>query len=60
MGPGDYGTAFLELENVGGVGGMQDDLMPMSAFLGSYLGESQAMNGFWNMEFSQSASFQHV
>jgi len=52
-GPGDYNTAFPELEPVEGFEGMQDDLMPMSAFLGSYLGESQAMNGFWNMEFSQ-------
>ncbi|PMD39479.1 hypothetical protein L207DRAFT_529455 [Hyaloscypha variabilis F] len=58
-GPGDYNTAFPELEPVEGFEGMQDDLMPMSAFLGSYLGESQAMNGFWNMEFSQSVAFQH-
>ena len=32
---------------------MQDDLVPMSAFLGTFLGENQAINGIWNMDFSQ-------
>ena len=39
-----------------GFEGMEDDLLPMSVFLGSYLGENQA-NGFWNMEFAQTGAF---
>jgi hypothetical protein len=57
MGAGDYNNIIPEFDYVGGFESMQDDLLPMSAFLGSYLGESQAMNGFWNMDFSQNGSF---
>jgi hypothetical protein len=32
--------------------GMGDDLENMSLFLGSCLGDGQAMNGLWNMDFS--------
>lgn len=38
-------------------GGMNGDLVPMSAFLGSCLGDTQAMSGFWNMDFSQTGQF---
>ncbi|KAE9381116.1 hypothetical protein N431DRAFT_1642 [Stipitochalara longipes BDJ] len=56
MGPGDYNTAFPAFDLAGEFEGIQDDLLPMSAFLGTYLGEGQAMNGFWNMDFSQTGN----
>lgn len=34
----------------GGLEGVQGDLLPMSAFLGTCLGEN--INGLWNMDFS--------
>ena len=46
-----------EFDAAGGFESMQDDLLPMSAFLGTYLGENQAMSGFWNIDFSQSGTF---
>lgn len=35
---------------------MNGNLVPMSAFLGSYLGENQALNGLWNLDFAQAGS----
>jgi len=35
---------------------MNGDLVPMSAFLGNYLGENQALNGLWNLDFAQAGS----
>jgi hypothetical protein len=57
IGVGDYSTAMPEFDPAGGFEDMQDELQPMSAFLGSYLGENTAMNGHWNMDFSQTGTF---
>jgi hypothetical protein len=45
-----------EFDQAAGFEGMQDELQPMSAFLGSYLGENTVMNGHWNMDFSQAGT----
>jgi hypothetical protein len=52
----EYST-LPEFDPAGGFQSMQDDLLPMSAFLGTYLGETQAMSGFWNVDFSQTGTF---
>jgi hypothetical protein len=46
-----------EFDSVDSFGALNGDLVPMSAFLGSCLGENQAMNGLWNMDFSQPGPF---
>jgi hypothetical protein len=35
---------------------MNGNLVPMSAFLGSYLGENQSLNRLWNLDFAQAGS----
>jgi hypothetical protein len=57
IGVGDYSTVMPDFEPAEGLGDMQDELQPMSAFLGSYLGENMAMNGHWNLDFSQAGTF---
>jgi hypothetical protein len=44
----EYNTTIPDFIEGDGFESMQDDLLPMSAFLGSYLGENQAMTGLWN------------
>jgi hypothetical protein len=56
MGTGDC-NIVPEFDVAGGFESMQDDLLPMSAFLGTYLGENQAMSGLWNIDFSQPGTF---
>lgn len=55
-GQGDYNNTFPHFDPEGSVE-MQDDLLPMSAFLGTYLGENQPVTGFRNMDFSQIGTF---
>jgi hypothetical protein len=57
IGTGDYSTVMPDFDTAEGLGGMQDELQPMSAFLGSFLGENTVMNGYWNMDFSQAGNF---
>jgi hypothetical protein len=57
IGIGDYSTAMPDFDPAEGFEGMQDELQPMSAFLGIYLGENTVMNGHWNMDFSQAGTF---
>lgn len=47
---GDMGTAKYEMEGFEA----ERDLESMSAFLETCLGESSAMSGLWNMDFSSS------
>ena len=57
LGIDGYNTAIPGYDAPAGFESMQDDLLPMSAFLGTYLGEVQAMNGFWNVDFAQTRPF---
>lgn len=52
-----YFNGVSEFGSGDAFGTMNGDLVPMSAFLGTCLGENQAMNGLWNMDFSQSRPF---
>jgi len=50
---GNYYNAESGFGPAGAFESIHDDLVPMSAFLGTYLGENQTMNGLWNFDFSQ-------
>lgn len=46
------GHYFNIASDFGSLDALKGDLVPMSAFLGTCLGENQAMSGLWNMDFS--------